>query len=454
MVPAVRDVVSRYPGGLGRRGSRRRGLDGAASSCSPPSSPTSGGSSTHSRPALRSAAAEPARTRTSPVARLLARGLLAAGRRRHRRAAPPGRARPARRPSAGCSRPSTPPELAHRRPRHRPRRRHRGRCGARRALRQVEQLLAVWGPNPPPVLRSGGLGVRDLRRVAREMDADEPTAALLVEVAVAADLVAESDGVGPGVGAHHRLRRLGREPSRAAVGRARPDLARPATAARPRRAPRRRRNGRSPRCPTESGGRLAPRDRRRVLAGLAELADGTAVGTPTALADLLAWRAPRRGGRLRDEVVRWTLAEATVLGRRRAGRAVEPGPGAARRSRPGCQRRCARRCRARRPRPAAGRPDRRRPRSARAGARPPSSTWWPTWSRPAAPPSTGSPKPRVRRALDAGRTAAELHELFATRSRDPGAAGAELPGRRRGPPARAAARRRGDVVPALATTRC
>jgi hypothetical protein len=59
---------------------------------------------------------------------------------------------------------------------------------------------------------------------------------------------------------------------------------------------------------------LAPRDRRRVLAGLAELPAGTAPASPAALADLLAWRAPRRGGRLRDEVVTWALAEATVLG--------------------------------------------------------------------------------------------------------------------------------------------
>jgi hypothetical protein len=58
----------------------------------------------------------------------------------------------------------------------------------------------------------------------------------------------------------------------------------------------------------------APRDRRRVLTGLAELPPGAAVGAPSTLADLLAWRAPRRGGRLRDELVSWTLREATVLG--------------------------------------------------------------------------------------------------------------------------------------------
>ena len=58
----------------------------------------------------------------------------------------------------------------------------------------------------------------------------------------------------------------------------------------------------------------AARDRRRVLQALAELPPGRAVGSPSALVELLAWRAPRRGGRLRDDVVAWTVSEATVLG--------------------------------------------------------------------------------------------------------------------------------------------
>ena len=64
-------------------------------------------------------------------------------------------------------------------------------------LRQVELLVAAWSTGPPPVLRSGGLGVRELRRVAKECGVDETVAALLVELAVGADLVAETEGVGP-----------------------------------------------------------------------------------------------------------------------------------------------------------------------------------------------------------------------------------------------------------------
>ena len=310
MVPAVRDVVSRYPGGLGRRAA------GAAASTGLPQ--LLAAVEPDERRVLDTLAAGPpvGRSRagpdpTSPVARLLSRGLLVrvdADTVELPRQV--GLALRGDRPMGAL--PVDPPDLATV---------ERGidlvdgtaADAALRALRQVEQLLAVWGANPPPVLRSGGLGVRDLRRVAREVDADEPTAALLVEVAVAADLVAESDGIGPewvpttacdGWAAslpEHRWAVLARTwldlPRLPGLVGTRDDAGRPVSA-------------------LSDGVRrpMASRDRRRVLAGLAELAEGTAVDTPTALADLLAWRAPRRGGRLRDDVVRWTLTEATVWG--------------------------------------------------------------------------------------------------------------------------------------------
>lgn len=58
-------------------------------------------------------------------------------------------------------------------------------------VRRVELLLDHWGLQPPSVLRSGGLAVRDLKLVARELHVDEPGAALIVEVAQAAGLIAE-----------------------------------------------------------------------------------------------------------------------------------------------------------------------------------------------------------------------------------------------------------------------
>ena len=59
-------------------------------------------------------------------------------------------------------------------------------------VRRVELLLDHWGVQPPSVLRSGGLAVRDLKAVARELHVDEPGAALVVEVALTAGLVAEA----------------------------------------------------------------------------------------------------------------------------------------------------------------------------------------------------------------------------------------------------------------------
>ncbi|WP_129338673.1 helicase-associated domain-containing protein, partial [Cellulomonas endophytica] len=62
---------------------------------------------------------------------------------------------------------------------------------AERAVRLVEALLRLWERTPPHVLRGGGVGVRDLRRTAQALDVPEPEAALLVEVAGAAGLVAD-----------------------------------------------------------------------------------------------------------------------------------------------------------------------------------------------------------------------------------------------------------------------
>ena len=60
------------------------------------------------------------------------------------------------------------------------------------AVRRVELLLDRWGVAPPGVLRSGGLAVRDLKAVARDLHVDEPTAGFLVEAAAGARLLAES----------------------------------------------------------------------------------------------------------------------------------------------------------------------------------------------------------------------------------------------------------------------
>ncbi|HEY3736621.1 MAG TPA: helicase-associated domain-containing protein [Jatrophihabitans sp.] len=64
-------------------------------------------------------------------------------------------------------------------------------------LRLVEALCAEWTVTPPALLRSGGLSVRDLRRVAKALQVDDVTAALYAEVTYAAGLVNSGNGVEP-----------------------------------------------------------------------------------------------------------------------------------------------------------------------------------------------------------------------------------------------------------------
>ncbi|MFC5995418.1 helicase-associated domain-containing protein [Pseudonocardia hispaniensis] len=310
LVPAARDVLPGYPGGLGRSAPNLADSTALAELLA--------GLAPDERRVLEALAVGPpvGRSRgsadpTSPVGRLLARGLLLcvdpetvelprevglALRGEH----PLGRVE------------HTPPV---------PATIERGadvvdRTAAGAALdvlRRLDLLVSAWSEAPPPALRSGGLGVRELRRAAKEMGIDESAAALLVELLVAADLVGISEGPAPewvpttscdiwaAAGPEQRWSLLARtwlELPRlpGLVGR-RDEADRPIpvlsdAARRPR----------------------AGRDRRRVLLGLAELPPGTAVRSPAELSGLLAWRAPRRGGRLRDEIVAWTLAEATVLG--------------------------------------------------------------------------------------------------------------------------------------------
>ncbi|MGW2558354.1 helicase-associated domain-containing protein [Streptomyces sp. NPDC001514] len=61
------------------------------------------------------------------------------------------------------------------------------------ALATVEELLKEWQTAPPAVLRAGGLSVRDLKRTAAALDVSEQIAAFWIELAYTAGLLA-SDG--------------------------------------------------------------------------------------------------------------------------------------------------------------------------------------------------------------------------------------------------------------------
>ncbi len=77
---------------------------------------------------------------------------------------------------------------------------------AAEAVRLVEEVGRLWGGElgrtpPPPVLRSGGLGVRDLRRLAAALEVDDGDqiwkASLAVELAHTAGLVADNGAADP-----------------------------------------------------------------------------------------------------------------------------------------------------------------------------------------------------------------------------------------------------------------
>jgi hypothetical protein len=177
---------------------------------------------------------------------------------------------------------------------------------------KTEALLEQWSADPPGVLRAGGVGVRDLKRAAQLMDCSEQVAALLIEVAAGAGLIDQSPDFDPmwlptpvydgwlGMPTELRWTQL-----------ARGWLALP----------------RLPRIVGERGDRdkaaaplgpdvdwpAAPVERRRVLDVLLETKAGSAA-TADSVTALLRWRAPRRGGRMRESLPTWTLEEAETLG--------------------------------------------------------------------------------------------------------------------------------------------
>ncbi|GAA5609796.1 DNA-binding protein [Streptomyces platensis] len=200
------------------------------------------------------------------------------------------------------------------------------------ALATVEELLKEWDLGGPAVLRAGGMSVRDLKRTATALDTTEQLAAFWLELAYAAGLIA-SDGEAD--------ERFAATPA-AEEWLQLPDHARWAELAAGWLA--------ATRAPgivgtSDAKGRAlavlgphldrspAPEVRRRALALLAALPPGTAVPASAVLARL-RWERPLRGGApaagqlpaddataapgpaddLRSRLAQWTLAEAELLG--------------------------------------------------------------------------------------------------------------------------------------------
>lgn len=64
-------------------------------------------------------------------------------------------------------------------------------------LAHCDELLALLAADPAPVLKGGGLAVRELRAVASALDTDVSQAAFLIELLVAAELVADDGELEP-----------------------------------------------------------------------------------------------------------------------------------------------------------------------------------------------------------------------------------------------------------------
>ncbi|MEU3055857.1 helicase C-terminal domain-containing protein [Streptomyces griseus] len=196
------------------------------------------------------------------------------------------------------------------------------------ALSTVEELLKLWNGGGPAILRAGGLSVRELKRAANALDVTEPIAAFWIELAYGAGLLApdgETDErYAPTPASDEWLdlpaedrwthlatawlaatRTPGLVGGQDAKGRALSTLG------------------------PELDRSAAPDVRRRVLALFAELPPGTAPDAETLLRRL-RWERPLRGGPaasatgqgpaptegtdLRSRLALWTLNEAELLG--------------------------------------------------------------------------------------------------------------------------------------------
>ncbi|RJO78888.1 DNA-binding protein [Nocardia panacis] len=186
-------------------------------------------------------------------------------------------------------------------------------------LRHCADILTALGQAPAPALRAGGLGVRELRRIAKQTGIDEQRIGLLAEVLSTAKLIEKGlpdlapeietdDFWGPTPAADawsesspaHRwvvLAQSWLEMDRLPWMIGMRDANDKPLAA----------------LALELRNPIAPRDRRTILGLLAELPSGSALD-PADIGRVLAWRQPRWRRHFRLDAVRNTLAEATMLG--------------------------------------------------------------------------------------------------------------------------------------------
>ncbi|MFD9410528.1 helicase-associated domain-containing protein [Streptomyces sp. NPDC059989] len=208
--------------------------------------------------------------------------------------------------------PVAPPVPAHRE--HRPQLVDANAAGqALAALSTAEELVKSWEHTGPPVLRAGGLSVRDLKRAAATLDSTEASAAFWIELAYAAGLLAtdgEADERYAPTPAFDDWCELPPAERWSVLAAAWLPATRTSGLAGEQDAKGRTLSVLGP----ELDRSAAPEVRRRVLELLADLPEG-ASPDPDALLDRLAWERPvRSASDLRARLAHWTLTEAEVLG--------------------------------------------------------------------------------------------------------------------------------------------
>ncbi len=189
------------------------------------------------------------------------------------------------------------------------------------AVRHLDALLTALAETPAPVLRSFGLGVRELRRLAREAGVTENVAALLLEIAYAAGLLTYNENAGRNADmewlptpAYDTWRTASLARRWALLARTWLSMTRA-----PAMVGQRDEKDRPISALSHEASRLsAPVVRRAALQVLAELPDATSASAD-AVIERLAWQTPRRMSRAHSVtgppgLARATLAEAAAIG--------------------------------------------------------------------------------------------------------------------------------------------
>ena len=180
------------------------------------------------------------------------------------------------------------------------------------AVRHVTTLLEAWGVTPVVPLRTGGLSVRDLRAVGRLLDVPEQDAAFVVELAAAAGLVDTTAGVDVRIVPTTAFDRWNVDvPARRWAALVEGWVRSAAVASLV--GERDERGRQISALSVDVRRSAAPALRAEVLSALAAAPDGVAPSVER-VRELLAWRAPRRGGALRERLVDATIREAEQLG--------------------------------------------------------------------------------------------------------------------------------------------